>query len=305
VLMPLVYLTAWLMKGVRRTGLQKLPLCRAALLRVGVLPVRDHYYEPQFDFGAARPAFSEDRPLPGIDWNLPGQLAFLAQLRFSSEVASLPTAPRGPLEFHLNNGFFESGDAEVWYQVIRACKPKRVFEIGSGFSTLLALQAIRQNQLDDPGYRCQHVCVEPYEAPWLEQSGVTVLRQRVEDVELSFFAALEADDILFIDSSHVIRPQGDVVFEFLQLLPSLQRGVIVHVHDICSPKNYLRVWLEDEMRLWNEQYLLEAFLTHNHDWEVLAALNHLHHHHFERLKAVAPMVTPQREPVSFYLRKRA
>ena len=74
-------------------------------------------------------------------------------------------------------------------------------------------------------------------------------------------------DILFIGSSHVIRPQGDVLFEYLELLPTLKRGVIVHVHDIFSPRDYPQSWLLDEVRLWNEQYLLEAFLTDNEHWK--------------------------------------
>ena len=122
---------------------------------------------------------------------------------------------------------------------------------------------------------------------------------------MSFFSQLEENDILFIDSSHVIRPQGDVVFEYLQILPSLNKGVIVHVHDIFSPKNYPEFWLEGMVRLFNEQYLLEAFLSHNSSWEILAALNYLHHNHYEKLKSVARFLTPDREPGSFYIQKIA
>ena len=96
-----------------------------------------------------------------------------------------------------------------------------------------------------------------------------------------------------------------MVFEILELLPSLKIGVIVHLHDIFSPKNYLKQWLQDQVRFWNEQYLLEAFLSHNESWEILAALNYLHHNHYERLKSVAPQLTPAREPGSFYIRKTA
>jgi hypothetical protein len=141
--------------------------------------------------------------------------------------------------------------------------------------------------------------------PWLEQIGVTVLRQRVEEVEESVFSDLQDGDLLFIDSSHVIRPDGDVVFEFLQLLPILRPGVMVHVHDIFTPKNYRQEWLVDEVRLWNEQYLLEAFLTHNTEWEVVCALNFLHHNHFARLKRVAPFSRPEVLPGSFYMRRVA
>ena len=183
-------------------------------------------------------------------------------------------------------------------------KPRRIIEIGSGFSTLVAIKAIQRNREQLPDYQCEHICVEPYEAHYLESKDVTVIRQRVEDTDVCLFRKLQADDILFIDSSHVIRPQGDIVFEYLELLPILNPGVVVHVHDIFSPKNYPKEWLDDEIRLWNEQYLLEAFLTHNSDWEIIGALNFLLHHHFLKLKAACPsQVTPERGAGSFYIRR--
>lgn len=129
------------------------------------------------------------------------------------------------------------------------------------------------------------------------------MRQRIEEVGLEFFAELEENDLLFIDSSHMIRPQGDVLFEYLQLLPTLKKGVLVHIHDIFSPRDYLAEWVKDNVWFWNEQYLLEAFLTGNRGWEVVGALNYLHHDHYDALKKVCPYLTPDREPGSFYLRK--
>lgn len=189
--------------------------------------------------------------------------------------------------------------------MIRTVKPGRIIEIGSGYSTLMAIRAIDRNQADDPDYHCEHICVEPYEKPWLEETGVSVIRKKVEAVEPAFFGQLRENDILFIDSSHIIRPQGDVLFEYLELLPTLNKGVIVHVHDIFSPKNYPGLWLQDEVRFWNEQYQLEAFLSQNGSWKILGALNFLHHHHFERLRVAAPYLSAEREPGSFYVRKIA
>ena len=120
---------------------------------------------------------------------------------------------------------------------------------------------------------------------------------------MSFFSQLEDGDILFIDSSHIIRPGGDVLFEFLELLPSLNKGVIVHIHDIFSPRNYPEEWLRDSVKFWNEQYLLEAFLTHNSSWQILAALNYLHCNYYNELKPAAPFITRDRRPGSFYIQK--
>lgn len=302
-LVPAVWLAAWLLKQIRRIGIRRLPACRRTLMRVGIYPLRDHYYEPQFDHRYPRQPYSRDRSLPGIDWNVEGQLRWLAQFTRADELRDLPEQPTGGLEFYLDNGAFLSGDAEVWYQLIRAGKPARIFEVGSGHSTRMALRALARNRADDPEFHCRHVCIEPYEMPWLEQVGVEVIRERVEKLPTDFFAELAAGDILFIDSSHIIRPQGDVLFEYLELLPTLAPGVIVHVHDIFSPKNYLEQWLVSDIKFWNEQYLLEAFLTHNQNWKIIGALNFLHHHHYDALRTVAPKVQPECEPGSFYLQK--
>ena len=274
-------------------------------MKIGVFPIRDHYYEPQFDNRNPKQPFSQDRALPGIDWNVTEQLSILDTFSFSQELADIPTEKPDTLDFYLGNGAFDSGDAEYWYQLIRSIKPRGIIEIGSGHSTLLAMRATRQNQAQDPYYKCKHVCIEPYEMPWLEESGVLVVRKKVEDVELDVFAELEENDILFIDSSHMIKPQGDVLFEYLELLPNLNQGVIVHVHDIFSPKNYPMQWLQNEVRFWNEQYLLEAFLSHNSNWKIIGALNYLRHNHYDKLKLVAPFMTPDREPGSFYIQKLA
>lgn len=299
----LVYPAAWLLKLVRIAGVHRLPYCRAALMKIGLFPIRNHYYEPQFNFRNPNPAFSEDRNLSGINWNVDGQLGLLKSFRYAGELADLPQQKPDTLRFYFNNGGFESGDAEYWYQIIRALKPRRIVEVGSGYSTLMAIRAVRKNRDEDPSYQCQQVCIEPYEMPWLEQAGVSVVRKKVEEVELSLFSQLQANDLLFIDSSHIIRPQGDVLFEYLELLPALKKGVVVHIHDIFSPKNYPHQWLSDEIRFWNEQYLLEAFLSHNDSWKIVGALNYLHHHHYAELKAVAPYLTPDREPGSFYMQK--
>ena len=305
-LAPFLVPAALLMKAVRRVGMHRLPLCRRVLMDLGVFPIRRHYYEPLFDARDLRESLRVDRRLPAVDLDPVGQLAFVAQCHYGAELADLPSSkPQGGEAggFHFNNGAFESGDAELWYGVLRHRKPRVVIEIGSGYSTLLAVAALARNRQDDPSYQVRHICVEPYEAPWLQTLGVELIRTPVERLSLDFFAQLSAGDVLFIDSSHVIRPQGDVLFEYLQILPSLSEGVLVHVHDIFTPRDYLDDWVREEVRLWNEQYLLEAFLCSNRDWRVVAALNYLQHNHYDALKAAAPFLTPDREPGSFYLLK--
>ena len=106
------------------------------------------------------------------------------------------------------------------------------------------------------------MCIEPYEMPWLEQLGIdAVIRKKAEDVYPDIFDQVEAGDILFIDSSHVLRISGDVFVEHLHILPSLKSGVLVHIHDIFLPYAYLRNWIVDERRFWTEQYVRQAFLV--------------------------------------------
>ncbi len=278
------WLAALVLKVVRKVGVHHLPKSKRTLLSVGVFPIRNHYYEPQFDFRNKRHSFTDDRNLPGIDWNLQKQLGLLTTFVHADELVDLPVEKPDYLGFYLKNDSFLSGDAEYWYQLIRVFKPARIIEVGSGNSTLMAMRAIQKNRLDDPKYQCEHVCIEPFEQPWLEETGVSVRRELIEEVDPGLFSELTENDVLFIDSSHIIRPQGDVLFEYLELLPRLNKGVIVHVHDIFSPKNYPASWLEDKVLFWNEQYLLESFLSHNCDWKVLGALNYLHHNHYEKLK---------------------
>jgi hypothetical protein len=302
ILLPLIP-SALLLKFVRRAGLDRLPLTRKLLVRLGVLPIRRNYYEPWFDASMLDQPLEKDRDLPGLDLKPDSQLKTLATFEYAEELATLEGPDDPPLGFRFGNPTFNQGDAELLYSVIRSRKPRRVFEIGSGNSTLVARKAIQRNSADDPGYSCEHLCVEPYEMPWLGQTGVTVVRERVEKLGVEFFSALESGDLLFIDSTHIIRPQGDVLFEFLELLPSLRKGVLIHVHDIFTPKDYPADWVLGSHRFWNEQYLLEAFLTQNPDWSVYLAANYLKHHHFGELKAACPHIRQEHEPGSFYVER--
>jgi hypothetical protein len=303
VLAPIVYPAALLLKMIRKAGVSKMRFCKSALMRVGVFPIINHYYEPLFDSRSLRYSLDQDRKLPGIDWNVAEQLKILEDFDFNEELKDIPKYETDKIGFDINNPAFTSGDAEYLYNLIRLKKPSRIYEIGSGNSTLMAMNAIKMNQEKEHGYNCKHVCIEPYEMPWLEDTGVTVVRERVEYVDKALFLELGEDDILFIDSSHIIRPQGDVLFEYLELLPSLAAGVIVHIHDIFSPRDYLREWVVDEVKFWNEQYLLESFLTCNSEWKIVGALNYLHHNHYKQLEKKSPFLTREREPGSFYIQK--
>jgi hypothetical protein len=273
----------------------------------GVHLVRHHYYAPTVERADLRHPLDRPRPLPGLDLNIAGQRALVSAFRWGDELRAIPLAKPDDTSFGYRNDMFGPGDAEMLYNMIRHFRPARIIEIGSGQSTLMARQALAANRAEDAGYACRHTCIEPYEVPWLERIGVDVIRQRVETVDAALFATLSTGDILFIDSSHVIRPQGDVVHEILTLLPTLAPGVIVHVHDIFTPRDYPDPWVIAEQRMWDEQYLLEAFLSFNSAFEVLLAVNMLHADHPDLLAEACPVLCADAGrylPGSFWFRRR-
>ena len=304
---PVVIVSSITLKIMRKMGVFRLPVGQYILKKIGVFPIIDQYYEPQFIFSDRRFTFDRERVLPGINWNIEIQLELLSNIDYKNELHGIDSLNGNSIEhngkFYFNNGSFESGDAEFWYSLIRYKKPNVIIEIGSGWSTILAANAIKRNK-EEIGKTTKHICIEPYENPWLNNLNVNLERQKVENMGLDYFNKLGAGDMLFIDSSHVIRPNGDVVFEYLQLIPSLKKGVIVHIHDIFSPRNYLYDWIVKKNRFWNEQYILEAFLSFNKEWEIIGALNFLKHNYYDALKEIAPFLKKSWEPGSFYIQRK-
>ena len=305
---PLVLISSLLMRAVRRLGIWRMPACKTIFNKVGVYPIRDHYYEPLFDHRRyLKHSPGKERNLPGVDMNETVQLGWLSRFDYADELRKFPQSTSNTTSFCYDNPNFGVGDAECLYSLIRLCKPARIIEIGSGYSTMMAREAIKQNKYQDPQYQCRHTCIEPYEMKWLEKlPEITVIREIVENLDIDMFCELGKNDILFIDSSHMIRPQGDVLREFLEILPVLKPGVLVHIHDIFTPCDYLEHWLLDEVKFWNEQYLLEAFLSCNSQYEIVLALNFLSHHHPNQLLAKFPMLeghTEKTVPRSIWIRR--
>ena len=275
------------------------------LKKLGVFPIRDHYYEPLFNYDILQNPLNQKRFLPGIDFREEQQIEFLQKLNFQKDFEDFlhhQDDKEKDLAFKFNNGSFESGDAEFLFNFVRRVKPNNVIEIGCGTSTKLISHALMLNKIENQS-DYKHICIDPYEQPWLEKmEDVEVLRQKLEDIDISLFNSLSQNDFLFIDSSHIIRPQGDVLREYLEIIPSLSSGVYVHVHDIFSPHDYLETWIKDNVRFWNEQYILESSLSNNSSYQIVAALNFLKNYHYDSIKAVCPFLTPDREPGSFYFK---
>jgi len=303
---PLVFVGALFFKLIRRFGVARLNLCRNILWKVGIMPASNHYYDPFFKKTDLKYPLREDRCLPGIELNIQGQLELLKCFEFRDELLGIPRGPDPAGGFYYNNPAFLSGDAEFLYNMVRHFKPRRLIEVGGGFSTLMTLKALEANRREDGSHSGEIICIEPFENRWLEDLDISLHREIVQNMDTGFFRSLEKNDILFIDSSHITKPQNDVLYLYLQVLPVLNPGVLVHIHDVFTPRDYLEGWILKDVRFWNEQYLLEAFLSLNNDFEIMAALNFLLRHHSDELLSVCPVLAeqlPNREPGSFWIRK--
>lgn len=308
---PILVPIAIYLKKLRSNYFNDSPFTKKILLKIGVYPIHNHYYEPFFNYMKLKNTKRSNNDLIGVDFNDEEQLDLLNKFNYNEELKQIPyslSEKRNELDFCFTEGPFRSGDAEYLYNFIRYFKPKRIIEIGSGYSTLLARKAILMNNKENSNYSCEHLCIEPFENKFLEKLNINVIREKVEDIDLSFFDKLVENDILFIDSSHIIRPQGDVLYEYLKLLPSLNNGVLVHIHDVFTPNDYPRIWLK-EMKLWNEQYLLEAFLIFNNRFKIIGATNYLLHKHQGLFLSKCPIMQLERangierEPGSFWIYK--
>jgi hypothetical protein len=237
--------------------------------RLGVYPVIDHYHDPP-----VRPVLNAQRKrrLPGVDLSIGEQLNLLSKFRYAEELKAIPSQSDGSLSPYYDNPSFAPADSGVYHCLLRYAKPRHVIEVGSGQSTRFAANALALNSAE--GHAGELLAIEPYESPELERLGATVIRERVEDVGSQVFGRLEARDVLFIDSSHVVRPGGDVAFLLLEVVPALPPGVLVHIHDVFTPGDYPTEWSRRRW-FWTEQYVVEALLTHNTRLEIVLAVHDL------------------------------
>jgi hypothetical protein len=247
-----------------------------------------HFYSP-VPHTKSLPAETWTRcsEMPGVRTNARKQLALLATLarRFRKEYEAIPARrPEGspPYTYFSSNGYFDGIDGYVLYSVVRHFRPRRVIEIGSGNTTYLFAQAIARNRKSDAGYRCDLTAIEPYPNEVLRTGfpGLTrLIAKPLQEVPFSEFQKLGRNDVLFIDSSHILKIGSDVQREILEIIPRLAKGVLVHFHDIFLPMEYPRNWVEEMNRYFTEQYLLQAFLAFNDSFEILLAPGYLHAHY--------------------------
>lgn len=249
-----------------------------------------------------------DSPLPeslvAVDLNTDGQLELLRALRAHYADQPFTAEPQEGVRYYFENDQYSYGDAIFLHCMLRELWPRRVIEVGSGYSSAVTLDT---NELFLDG-SIDVTCIEPYPDRLLsllkpgDTERMELIRSGVQDVPLERFGALEAGDILFIDSTHVSKTESDVNYLVLEVLPRLAAGVVVHFHDIFYPFDYPVPWVS-EGRAWNEAYLLRAFLAFNESFEIVLFSNQIAQMHFEVIERDFPLCA--RNPGgSIWLRKR-
>jgi len=243
-----------------------------------------HFYSPVVDTDEIRPRVEDLWPaapkIAGIDFNDAShedilRASFAKFMPHYDYPEVLPEAAE-PWAFFTQNSQFSWLDARAFFVLLQRWRPRRLIEIGSGFSTLLAAD-VNRRFLDG---RLDITCIEPYPREFLTLGvpGVSrLLQAKVQDVDLAEFDRLQSGDVLFIDSSHVAKTGSDVNFIYFEVLPRLAPGVRIHIHDIFLPHEYPKEWVLDDNRSWNEQYLVRALLMYSDRYEVEFGSNYAFH----------------------------
>jgi hypothetical protein len=260
---------------------------QASLARLGyTVARRKDYYSPLPsvpDLKERLGRWNKPSSLTAIKYDLPGMKTELLDLlgKYYQEFSVFPA-----FESLKNIGYgpgYTALDALTLYMYIRRLKPKKYIEVGSGLSTYYCSLAAAKNA--EEGHPLKITCIEPNPFENLYQiPGIQVIPKQVQDAEIAFFQQLEQDDVLFIDSSHVLRIDGDVPFLYLEVLPSIKSGVAVHIHDVPFPYNTPyppehRIFEKPWPRLWTEAMVVQAFLSFNPNFQIMMSTPLLRYHH--------------------------
>ncbi len=253
-----------------------------------------HFHSPVPDVAEMRSREQEifDRPdfIPGINLRENEQISLLQKLeRYYSDLPFEATQKAG-LRFYFENSYYSYSDAVFLFLMMRHLQPQQIIEIGSGYSSCLMLDV---NQLFfKDSINCTFIDPNPQRLLSLiterDRSQIEVIPAKVQEVDRDRFRSLQSGDILFIDSTHVAKTGSDVNYIFSEILPSLQTGVYIHIHDIFYPFEYLREWVFQGWG-WNECYFVKAFLQYNRAFEIVLFNTFLEHQHPDWFYAHMPL----------------
>jgi predicted O-methyltransferase YrrM len=230
------------------------------------------------------------RDLPGINLNESAQLGLFHQLLQYYHELPFSDHKKEGLRYFFENPAYSYSDAIFLYCMIRYSQPKKIIEVGSGYSSCLTLDV---NELYFHG-KISCTFIEPYPDLLLslikdsDKEKIEIIPSKLQDVELEKFSELAAGDILFIDSTHVSKFNSDINYILFKLLPYINSGVYIHFHDIFYPFEYPKAWMY-EGRAWNEDYILRAFLSYNKDFKIVLFNTYLEHFYKDMFVAEMPL----------------
>jgi len=266
------------------------------LLKWRILRIRSgHYYSPvpsvkELRRDAKRVFDRSLRDLQGVELNEPAQLALLAQFATFYEEQPFSEAPRDDIRYFFDNDWFGHADALFLYSFIRLFRPCRIIEIGSGFSSAVMLdtnerfmdRSMRLTFIEPDSARLRRLLTEE------DHDSVTIVERRIQDLDRGIVDQLVANDILFIDSSHVSKAGSDVNHILFELLPRLVPGVLIHFHDILYPFEY-PLQLFQQGLSWNEPYVVRAFLQYNSKFPIRFWNDFMMTFHTEAIRKLMPL----------------
>ncbi len=305
IILPFIYVFAPLFRRAAITGVG-IPRCR----KFGFQPILIHYYQPVPEYESVPDEYFVDKQhFPGFSIHKNNVLLMLRNISaFAPECVWPEYVDKEGVYFSQNKSFGFSS-AVLLHSLIRFYGTRHMVEIGSGYSTLISIEALKRNH---PGSDFRLTCIEPHPPACLSNIGKThfacidIVTQKAENVEPAVYLRLRENDILFIDSSHVSKLNSDVNYLYLHILPRLAKGVIIHIHDIYIPYEYPRVHFYGQQKIfWNEQYLLQAFLTNNNEFEIIMPGYFVQADMSEGFRKAFPQYDPlkHRATSSFWLRK--
>lgn len=259
----------------------------------GIYPV-GHYYSPLpnidevlCDFPRLYPD-TPPRELPGIALNEASQLTLLEKMTPLLADAPFGEQKKAGLRYHYENGFYSYTDALFLYGMMRHLQPRRIIEIGSGFSSCVMLDTNEQFMQSKTEVIFVEPCPEPLKKAIFPSDHIQLLQQRIQDVDIRLFETLGVNDILFIDSTHVAKVGSDVNYYLFEVFPRLKPGVLIHIHDVYYPFEYPQFCILKGI-YWNESYMLRAFLSHNHAYEIVLFSHYLAAFYLPALHAFHPL----------------
>ncbi len=253
-----------------------------------------HYYSPipskEDVLAYVKSRKPPNRELLGIELNEQEQYELLTEYALFYKDLPFPEEQTPGHRYYYHNMWFCYSDAIFLYCFLRKYMPKRIIEIGSGFSSAVMLDTIDRVFSQRP----EITFIEPYPDRLIsllhegDRKQIRLMDRKIQEVPTEILLSLQSGDLLFIDSSHVVKCGSDLLLLMFEILPRLQPGVVVHFHDVFYPFDYPPEWLMGG-RFWNENYFLRAFLSYNFEWKILFFNTYVHFIFGDLIKEKMPL----------------